>query len=65
MRTLKVELTVNELNEVCAKLANEIDAYEDQASKELKSSFKKLMDILVAEKDDNIFITTLMKKYHY
>ena len=60
MRTLIVNLTRNEYEELLAKLANELDDYGDQASQGLENSFIK---ILKAELYDNYFETINIKKF--
>ena len=39
-----IELTQDEINEVCAKLANQLETYGDSASDELKNAFMKMMN---------------------
>ncbi len=39
-----LELTQEELNEITAKIANELETYGDQATKNLKSGFLKLVE---------------------
>lgn len=57
-----IELTDGELSEILAKLANEIEIYDEQVSDDLKSCFDKMFK-LVDNKTNNCYITTLVKKY--
>ena len=52
-----IELTQDEINEVCAKLANQLETYGDSASDELKNAFMKMMNAEPSYK------TTLMIKF--
>lgn len=61
-KTRTVELTDNELAEILAKLANELDIYDDMASPDLESGFVKMFK-LIDHKENNCYITTLVKKF--
>jgi len=59
-KRLSIDLTKNEYEELLAKLANELEDYNEEASCGLKNSFIK---IAKAELFNDIYETTLVKKY--
>lgn len=59
----KIELTENELGEIVAKLANELETYDDCASNGLKTGFLKMYN-LVLDNNIKIYETTLIKKWY-
>lgn len=61
-KTHTVELTDNELSEIIAKLASQLERYGDCASPSLESGFVKMFK-LMDYSENNIYITTLVKKF--
>lgn len=61
-KTRTVELTDNELSEIIAKLANELEDYGDSASSSLESGFIKMFK-LIDYNENNTYKTTLVKKF--
>jgi hypothetical protein len=59
----KIELTDNELGEIIAKLANELETYDDQASGGLKDGFMKMYNLAI-DNNVKIYETTLIKKWY-
>ncbi len=53
-----IYLTENELSEIVAKLANELEDYQDQASTDLKEGFVKMYQL-----NEDLYQTTLVKKW--
>lgn len=58
---IMLALTPKELEDVVAKLANEIEAYGGAVTDDLKSAFLKAFDLAVAQ--DDLFLTTLATKW--
>lgn len=58
MKTFKIEFTANELEEVLAKLANELDMYGNSATNELKNAFLKVNNVV----KENKLRTTLLSE---
>jgi hypothetical protein len=59
---MKIDLTVSELAEITAKIANELEDYQDTASPQLRSGFLKLVEACEGS-DEHIYVTTLMAKW--
>jgi hypothetical protein len=59
---LPIKLTPGELAEITAKIANELETYQDQATPDLRSGFLKLVEACEAC-DEHIYVTTLMAKW--
>jgi hypothetical protein len=55
-------LTPAELAEITAKIANELEEYQDQATDDLRSGFLKLVEACEAS-TEHIYVTTLMAKW--
>jgi hypothetical protein len=51
-----VRLTPAELAEITAKIANELEDYQDQATDNLRSGFLKLVEACEAS-DEHIYVT--------
>jgi hypothetical protein len=59
---LPIKFTPGELAEITAKIANELEMYQDQATPDLQSGFLKLVEACEAC-DEHIYVTTLMAKW--
>ena len=59
---MKIDLTASELAEITAKIANELETYQDAASPQLRSGFLKLVEACEGS-DEHIYVTTLMAKW--
>lgn len=59
---MKVELTPGELAEITAKVANELETYQDSATPDLRSGYLKLVEVCEGA-DQHIYITTLLAKW--
>ena len=59
MKMKKLELSENELNELIAKVANEIEIYGDEFSEEIYNVFIKLLKLDPTRKSQ------LVQKYEY
>lgn len=57
-----IELTDREISEILAKLANEIQIYDEDVSPSLTSAFNKIFN-LVDNNINNCYLTTLVKEY--
>jgi hypothetical protein len=57
-----VRLTPAELAEITAKIANELEEYQDQATDDLRSGFLKLVEACEVT-TEHIYVTTLMAKW--
>ena len=59
---MNVELTPGELAEITAKIANELETYQDSATPDIRSGYLKLVEACEGA-DDHIYVTTLMAKW--
>lgn len=63
MKSLNIQLTSLEYNEILAKLANEIEDYEDNASDDLISSFVKIYSANLYPIKETTLIKKAVNKY--
>jgi hypothetical protein len=59
---MKVEFTADELADITAKVANQLETYQGAATSQLRSGFLKLVEACEAC-DEHIYVTTLMAKW--
>ena len=57
-----IKLAPGELVEITAKIANELETYQGQATDDLRSGFLKLVEACEAC-NKHIYVTTLMAKW--